>query len=65
MKWGKLRLRSLAFVLPAGAKPTKVALRAAGKIVAAKHALAADRITLTLENELTLGAGESLEIVIS
>jgi hypothetical protein len=65
LKWGKLRLRSLGFVLPPNAKPSKITAMAAGKSLAAKYAVTGDRITLTFATEVTLQAGETLEIAIT
>jgi uncharacterized protein (DUF608 family) len=64
LKWGRLRLKTLAFQLPAGAKPQQVAVTLAGKPLAATHAVEGDRITISLAADATIQAGQTLEVAI-
>jgi uncharacterized protein (DUF608 family) len=64
VRWGRLRLRSLALELPANTRPTKVAVRLGDQPIAATHALEANRCTVTLASETTVPQGGSLQIVI-
>jgi hypothetical protein len=64
VKWGKLRLKSLAFALPENAKPTVIRVTLAGNDVRAKYTVHDDRIAIDLESETTIKNGEALEIVI-
>ena len=64
LKWGKLRLKSFALALPEKAEPKSVRVTAAGKAVAAKHAVENGRLLLTLDAEARLQTGERLEVVV-
>jgi non-lysosomal glucosylceramidase len=64
IRWGRLRLRSLALELPAGVRPTKVTARLGDRTVAATHAVDAGRCTVTFASEITLPEGSSLEVLI-
>ncbi len=64
LRWGRLRLKSLAFELQGGAKAGKVTVRAAGKVVGSEHSVKDGRLELDLKEELKLSTGESLEVVI-
>jgi hypothetical protein len=65
VRWGRVRLRSLAFELAADARPTKVTMRLGDHAVAATHALTANRCTVTLKSELTVPQGGSLQVIIA
>jgi len=62
LKWGKLRLKTLAFALPENAKPGKVAVTVAGNAVAAEHAVAGGRVLITLAAEASIQAGQTIEV---
>jgi uncharacterized protein (DUF608 family) len=64
VKHGKLRMKTLAFELPEGARPGQVAVSAAGRAVPATIREEKGRATVTLGAETTLVAGQSLEITI-
>lgn len=64
LKWGKLRLRSLAFDLPRDSKAASVAVAAHGKSLASTHVMEGSRLRIKLSEELILAAGESVEIAI-
>ena len=65
MRWGKLRLASLAFAVAEGAKPAKVGVKVGDKGVDAEHAIEGERVLVTLGKPLTLAKGERLEVVIA
>jgi uncharacterized protein (DUF608 family) len=62
VRWGRLRLRSLALALPADWRPGRVTVRAGNRDVAARHQVNGGRCTVTLEAEVTLGKGDSLAV---
>jgi len=62
VRWGRLRLKTLAFTLPDACKSAKVKVKAAGKRIDATCTLAQARATVTLAHELTLNENEELEI---
>ena len=64
LRWGKLRLRSLAFALVGKAAPTQVRVATGGVELSAKHRVADGTLTLDLDAETTLRAGEQIEVTI-
>jgi len=58
--WGKLRLKSLSFVVPTSIASATIS--AAGASVAARVSSAGGRTELTLERDLTLGDGDVLVV---
>ena len=64
LRWGKLRLKSLAFALVGKTAPTEVRVVADGVEVAGKHHLADGAIVLDLATETILQAGQKLEVTI-
>jgi len=64
LKWGRLRLRTLVLELPKGAKVAAVDVAAAGAPVRATHRDEDGRVTITLDAETVLAAGQSLEVTI-
>ena len=65
LRWGKLRLKSLAFALVGKAAPAQLRVAAGGVEVAAKHRVANGTITVELAAETTLRAGEKIEVTIA
>jgi len=65
LKWGKLRLRRLAFALAEKAAPTNIRLSADGVDLNCKHRVENDRIVIDLAAETVLQAGHKIEIAIS
>ncbi len=65
VKWGKLRLRSLAFALPPELKPQRIKVTAAGKEIAAAHSLDDLRLRVELPADVLLSAGETLDVSIA
>lgn len=64
LRWGKLRLRSLALAIPEALRAPAVSLTAAGLPVQAAVAVADGKLTLTFPEELTLATGEALDATI-
>ena len=65
LKWGSLRLRTLALTLPDGVAGNHVTLHAGGKAVACAAEVSGGRVRITLAAELILRAGQALEIHIA
>ena len=65
VRWGKLRLATLAFAVAEGMKPTKVSVKVGDKAVEAEHATDGERVRITLAKPVTLAEGERLEAVIA
>jgi len=65
VKYGKLRLKTLAFDLPAGAKANKVSVKQGGAAVAARFTQQKNRIVITLAKPVAAKAGEALIVEIS
>jgi uncharacterized protein (DUF608 family) len=64
VKWGKLRVKTLSFALPADARPGKAAVSAGGRATQASLRVEDGRATVTLGAEATLSAGQKMEITI-
>lgn len=64
MKYGKLRLKTLALQLPENAKAASVRVESAGSVVAATHAVEGRRLLITLQKEVSLEAGGALKVQI-
>lgn len=65
VKWGKLRLRTLAFALPETAAPKTVRVTAAGAEAACKHRVEDGRIVIELAAEAVLEAGQKIEVAVA
>jgi uncharacterized protein (DUF608 family) len=65
VKWGQLRVRTLAFAVPADAKPAKVAVTAGGRALQAAHQVEDGRVLVTLAAEATVAAGQAVEVAIA
>jgi hypothetical protein len=65
LKWGKLRLRRLAFALPDKVVPKNVRVVANGAEVACQHHVEQGRIVIELAAETLLQAGQKMEITIA
>jgi uncharacterized protein (DUF608 family) len=61
LKWGKLRLRTLALEVPEKSAVETVRLRANGRAVEVKHQLQGRRLLLTLPADVTIDAGQKIE----
>jgi len=64
VKWGRLRLRSLAFDLPAGATAGTVSASCAGRKLRADFRMEGSRVRITLRKAAIAEAGQALEIEI-
>jgi uncharacterized protein (DUF608 family) len=64
VRWGRLRLKSLALEWPAGVQPAKVTVRFGEQAVAAKHQLDGTRCTVTLDSEIVIPKGSSLQVLV-
>jgi len=63
VRWGKLRVKSLAFDLPSNVSMTSVSVKAHGSDLGATVRQGGNRITIELREVLTLSAGERLSLV--
>lgn len=64
VRWGKLRLRSLAFAPAENVQPQSVRVKVAGAEVAAKHETTNGRVRITLAAEVVLEPGQKIEVTI-
>ena len=64
LKWGKLRLRSLAFELPQNVRPKDVNVLLNGVAVQAKQRMEGNRAIVQFSSETMLQAGGKLSIVL-
>ncbi len=64
VKWGRLRLKALAFDLPAGATAGSVSVSCAGKRLQADFRMKASRVVITLGKEAIARTGQAFEIEI-
>jgi non-lysosomal glucosylceramidase len=65
VRWGRLRLKSLAFAVPENFQRVKVSVTAAGKSVAVDYALNDGRLDIILKKDLILSEGQTLEVKIT
>jgi uncharacterized protein (DUF608 family) len=65
LKWGKLRLRTLALQPAANLKPTKVSVKVAGKVVPASLKLNEKRAEIEFGAGFVLQEGQRLEVTLS
>ncbi|MEA3367268.1 MAG: GH116 family glycosyl hydrolase, partial [Planctomycetota bacterium] len=65
LAWGRLRARTLVFELPKDAGAAKVAVTAAGKAAGARLKREGQRVTLTLDRDVVVEAGEAVETVLT
>ena len=62
MKWGRLRVKVLAFELPEDAKLKDIAVTVAGQKVAGKAKQEGRRVTVILAEEAVVEAGNTVEV---
>ncbi|HLN27965.1 MAG TPA: GH116 family glycosyl hydrolase [Gemmataceae bacterium] len=62
--WGRLRLRSLMFEVPADTRPNQVTVVLGDRTVAASHQVDGRQVKLALESELVIEPGSLLRITI-
>lgn len=64
VKWGRLRLRTLAFMVPDEAKPSKVRILVAGRSVDSRFVAEKGRVRITLAADALTVAGDAVEVEI-
>jgi hypothetical protein len=64
LRWGKLRLRALGLSPAAGGLPQRVTATLAGKAVAATLAVRNGRCEIGFPSEVTLSAGQTLQVIL-
>jgi non-lysosomal glucosylceramidase len=65
VKWGRLRLRTLAFTPPPDAKPGRVSVMAGGRPVDAAHVVRDGRVWISLAADVMIEGGQSLDVTIT
>jgi non-lysosomal glucosylceramidase len=65
VRWGRLRLKSLAFAVPQKLRRVKVNVTATGRPVPVDYALNDGRLDIILRKELVLSEGRTLEVKIT
>ena len=65
LRFRKLRLRTMAFQVDDKLKPTQAGVAVAGKVVPAALTATGNRVLLTFANEMTVEAGQKVEVAIA
>jgi hypothetical protein len=65
VRWGQLRLRSLALELAANIQAKTATVKAGGRVVAAELGQEGRRVVLTLARDVRLNAGQRLEVEVA
>ncbi|HIJ53765.1 MAG TPA: hypothetical protein HPP66_11510 [Planctomycetes bacterium] len=65
VRWGRLRLKSLAFAVPENLRKVKVLVKAAGRPVKIDYSLKDGRLDIILKKELVLSENQTLEVSIN
>jgi uncharacterized protein (DUF608 family) len=65
VRWGKLRLKTLAFSLPANVPGATVSVTVGGNPVPATSAVTNGRLVITLTNEAMINVGEAVDVSIT
>jgi hypothetical protein len=65
IRWGQLKLKSLAFAVPGNLRRVKVNVTAAGKPVEIDYALNDGRLDIILKKDLILSEGQTLQVEIT
>ena len=65
MKYGKLRLRSLAFVVAADFEPKSVRVTLDGVELTVKHRMEGHSVAIELAADTVLGVGKKLDVAIA
>jgi len=65
VKWGRLKLRSLAFAIPKNLTVNQVRISMSGKVIPCHHDVTDGRLAIELEIPITLEAGQAMTIAIS
>jgi len=64
LRWGRLKVKSLAFAVPDNFRPVKVSVTAAGKPIKNDYTLKDDRLEITLKKKLAISENQTLDITI-
>jgi non-lysosomal glucosylceramidase len=64
LNYGQLNLKQLTFALPAGKKAAKVQVTLDGAVLSANHRMAEGRVVIRLADDVTVQAGQVLEVKI-
>jgi hypothetical protein len=64
LRWGKLRLKTLAFDLPAGTRASDVRVTVNGKAVEARSATKDHRVSITLAEPAVIAAHQNIEVML-
>jgi uncharacterized protein (DUF608 family) len=64
VRWGRLNLKTLAFVVPQDFRPAGVSVTVQGQVVESSYQLRETRVEITLKKELVLSEGQVLQVVI-
>jgi non-lysosomal glucosylceramidase len=64
LRWGRLSLKSLAFVVPGQFRSVKVTVTAAGKPVESDHKLENGRVEINLSKKVTISENQMLQVTI-
>ena len=65
VRWGSLRLKTLAFIVPENFRKVKITVTAAGRPVQINYKREHDSLDIMLKNELVLSEGQMLQVSIS
>lgn len=65
VRWGKLRLRTLALSVDAKDAPSQLTLKLSGAAVPARHTLENGRLVITLAADTVIEAQQTLQVVLS
>jgi uncharacterized protein (DUF608 family) len=65
VRYGRLRLKTLAFVVPEGQTPREATLRLGNQAVKASLQTTGARVLVTLAQEATIKSGETLEVTLA
>ena len=65
LKWGKLRVQTLALAPPEQARPSTVQVRVKGRLVASQYSQNGQRLLIKLENTAIINAWDSIEVRMS
>jgi hypothetical protein len=65
VKWGRLRLKTLAFDLPDNCKAGNVSVKCAGRTVKANFEMKNNRVVIILRNDVKIQHNEAIEVEIT
>jgi hypothetical protein len=65
LKWGRLRLKTLAFDLPNDCRARNISVKCAGKAIKANYEMKDNRIVIDLQNDVNIQRNQAIEIKIT